>query len=182
MVYLNMITAIQSGEYGGNYPLHSGSRKFDTHSFSNQEGRASYKIRWKNWNSPNLENGSQNWVVHILAIIYAKYRLHRKVQLLPNESGHPGVTILKPLMGVDPNLFSNLETFFTMNYPLYEIHFCIEDESDPAIMVAKRLQGWFFREACSPYQFLKALFNPTIKWRSRTYKLKWGGVAEECKV
>ncbi|KAL1140206.1 hypothetical protein AAG570_000138 [Ranatra chinensis] len=80
------------------------------------------------------------WVIHLLAIGYAKYRLHRKVQLLPNENSFPGVTILKPLMGVDPNLFSNLETFFTMNYPLYEIHFCIEDESDPAIMVVKRLQ------------------------------------------
>lgn len=83
------------------------------------------------------------WVIHILAIVYAKYRLHRKTQLQPNEKGYPGVTILKPLMGVDPHLVSNLETFFTMNYPLYEIHFCIEDENDPAVDVAIKLQERF---------------------------------------
>ncbi|XP_063707336.1 ceramide glucosyltransferase isoform X2 [Culicoides brevitarsis] len=42
-------------------------------------------------------------------------------------------------MGVDPNLVSNLETFFTMNYPTYELLFCIEDRNDPAIMIVKHL-------------------------------------------
>lgn len=83
------------------------------------------------------------WFIHIVAIIYGKCKLHRKIRLDPNESCYPGVTILKPLTGVDPNLFSNLETFFTMKYPLYEIHFCVESESDPALMVVKRLQEMY---------------------------------------
>lgn len=46
-----------------------------------------------------------------------KYRLHKKIQDTPHDEPYPGVSILKPLMGVDPHLVSNLETFFTMRYP-----------------------------------------------------------------
>ncbi|KDR09706.1 hypothetical protein L798_15636, partial [Zootermopsis nevadensis] len=70
---------------------------------------------------------------------FRKWKLHKKVSQLPCETPYPGVSILKPLMSVDPNLFSNLETFFTMNYPVYELLFCIEDESDPAVMVVMQL-------------------------------------------
>lgn len=52
-----------------------------------------------------------------LYIHFSKYKLHKKTHLLPNDVPYPSVSILKPLMGVDPNLVSNLETFFTMNYP-----------------------------------------------------------------
>lgn len=79
------------------------------------------------------------WLIHITAFFYAKWRLHRKVEFLPRETPYPGVSIIKPLVGVDPNLFSNLETFFTTNYPLFELLFCINDESDPSIMLVKRL-------------------------------------------
>nr|CAD7198902.1 unnamed protein product [Timema douglasi] len=68
-----------------------------------------------------------------------RWKLHKKMTPLPPEAPYPGVSILKPLMGVDPNLFTNLESFFTMNYPLFELLLCVEDESDPAIMLARSL-------------------------------------------
>uniref|UniRef100_A0A8C5DZ19 ceramide glucosyltransferase n=1 Tax=Gouania willdenowi TaxID=441366 RepID=A0A8C5DZ19_GOUWI len=52
-----------------------------------------------------------------------------------------GVSLLKPLKGVDPNLISNLETFFTLDYPEYEVLLCIQDQSDPAVDVCKKLLG-----------------------------------------
>ncbi|XP_014665296.1 PREDICTED: ceramide glucosyltransferase-like [Priapulus caudatus] len=57
------------------------------------------------------------WSVHVVAIVYGKWRLYRRAPPLVLESGLPGVSIMKPLVGVDSNLFSNLETFFNMNYP-----------------------------------------------------------------
>lgn len=46
----------------------------------------------------------------------SKYKLHKKA-VLPNEVPLPGVSIIKPLVGIDSNLLQNLESFFTMNYP-----------------------------------------------------------------
>ncbi|SPP75378.1 ceramide glucosyltransferase [Drosophila guanche] len=80
------------------------------------------------------------WMVHLIAICYGKYKLHKKSCKLPPESSPlPGVSILKPLMGVDPNLQHNLETFFTMDYPVYELLFCVEDKDDPAIKLVEGL-------------------------------------------
>lgn len=42
-------------------------------------------------------------------------------------------------MGVDPNLSQNLETFFTMQYPSFELLFCVEDKEDPAVVIVQHL-------------------------------------------
>jgi ceramide glucosyltransferase len=56
---------------------------------------------------------------------------------IPNYSP---VSILKPLKGLDDNLFDNLSSFCTQDYPTYEILFCLQDFNDPAYKVAKKVQ------------------------------------------
>ncbi|MCU0305006.1 MAG: glycosyltransferase [Thermoanaerobaculales bacterium] len=61
----------------------------------------------------------------------------------PAEIGvdRPPVTILKPLKGVDEDLETNLESFFDLDYPEYEIVFGVQDPADPAVEVARRVAG-----------------------------------------
>ena len=56
-----------------------------------------------------------------LLFLFRKWRLYRTRQsvAIPDaEKALPGVSVLKPLCsGQDSHLFSNLETFFTLDYP-----------------------------------------------------------------
>jgi len=51
----------------------------------------------------------------------------------------PPVSILKPLKGVDADLESNLESFFDLDYPDYEIVFGVQEPTDSALAVARRV-------------------------------------------
>ncbi|XP_063397093.1 ceramide glucosyltransferase-like [Mytilus trossulus] len=79
-----------------------------------------------------------DWLMHTVAIIYGIRRLHRQLPT-PSPEDLPGVSIIKPLVGVDPHLYANLESFFKLQYPNFEILFCVQEESDPAIMIVQKL-------------------------------------------
>ncbi|TKC45176.1 hypothetical protein EI555_020289 [Monodon monoceros] len=81
------------------------------------------------------------WLMHFMAIIYTRLHLNKKATDKQPYSKLPGVSLLKPLKGIDPNLINNLETFFELDYPKYEVLLCVQDHDDPAIDVCKKLLG-----------------------------------------
>lgn len=60
---------------------------------------------------------------------------------LPEGAARPSVTILKPLCGLEPNLYQNLETFCRQDYPgPVQVVFGVQNAADPAIGVVERLR------------------------------------------
>jgi ceramide glucosyltransferase len=55
------------------------------------------------------------------------------------EAPLPPVSILKPLKGADPELAENLESFYRLDYPEYEVVFSFASRTDPAADVARRI-------------------------------------------
>ena len=51
----------------------------------------------------------------------------------------PPVSVLKPLRGLDEDLEANLESFFKLRYPRYEVVFSFAERSDPAYPIARRV-------------------------------------------
>jgi len=61
----------------------------------------------------------------------------RKKSYLVQECELPPVSILKPLKGIDDQLEQNLRSFFTLDYPRFELLFGVNDPDDPAIELVK---------------------------------------------
>lgn len=76
------------------------------------------------------------WVYWGVAVIAAE-----RWRKIPRTSRQylPGVSILKPLCGTDPDLLENLASFCSQNYPRYEVLFVAEDADDPALEIAREV-------------------------------------------
>lgn len=72
------------------------------------------------------------WGTHLSRVHFRSRRFEPKHPLEP-------ISILKPLKGADPGLRENLRSFFTLDYPDYELLFSVADASDPSVEVVNSL-------------------------------------------
>jgi ceramide glucosyltransferase len=85
-------------------------------------------------------------VVGMGSLLFLFY-LHHCVRVVrtrvPKDGPTPKISVLKPLKGAEPELYENLVSIATQDYPDFEIVFGCEDAMDPALAVARRVQREF---------------------------------------
>jgi ceramide glucosyltransferase len=66
-----------------------------------------------------------------------------KAEAAASTGQQPPVSILKPLKGIDPEIYEGFRSHCLQDYPEYEIIFGVSDASDPAVASVERLKREF---------------------------------------
>jgi ceramide glucosyltransferase len=75
--------------------------------------------------------------IYYLIALYSSWRFFSK---RPDQIQFtPSVSILKPIRGLDPEAYENFASFCRLDYPDYEILFCVGKRDDPALPVLQEL-------------------------------------------
>ncbi len=70
----------------------------------------------------------------------ARYRREVAVRTQqPQPTRLPFVSVLKPVHGLEPRLRENLESFFLLDYPQFELIFCARQRDDAALELVREL-------------------------------------------
>jgi ceramide glucosyltransferase len=77
--------------------------------------------------------------IQLLSALIAAARCAKHTAPTPPSPGAPPVTVVRPLCGLDPFCDETLASTFTLDYPAYEIIFCLADGDDPATPLVRRL-------------------------------------------
>jgi len=83
-------------------------------------------------------------IFYVLTLWAALDFFWRKKKEPPARSDYtPPVSILKPVRGLDREAYENFASFCRLDYPEYEILFCVTGPDDPAVPIIKKLQRDF---------------------------------------
>jgi ceramide glucosyltransferase len=95
--------------------------------------------------SPLLAASAGGLVYYLLAIVATRKLCKARDAAEFEAVDSPGIALLKPLRGADPDLERHLESFFLQGYPSFEILFAVRSADDPAVTVAERLMARYPR-------------------------------------
>jgi ceramide glucosyltransferase len=88
---------------------------------------------------------------------YLRERGTAIAELASGRDFTPPLSLFKPLHGADPGLEVYLESFFTQDYPAYEILFCSRDADDAGLATARSVAS---RHPIIPVKFLSTGGEP----------------------
>ncbi len=81
--------------------------------------------------------------IYYLLALYSAWRYFRTPVIAPASDFCPPVSILKPIRGLDPDAQKNLVSFCQLDYPEYEIVFCIDGEDEAVVSAIEELRRDF---------------------------------------
>src|SRR5271163_1733672 len=82
------------------------------------------------------------FIYYSIAIV-SSWRYFRKPVSGLDRSFTPPVSILKPFRGIDPDAWENLASFCRLDYPEYEIVFCVDPDDEAVLAVLAKLTSDF---------------------------------------
>jgi len=90
------------------------------------------------WRDAVLLLAAAPLVYYALAMLAAlRFFRRARTQVLPSFT--PGVSVLKPVLGVDFASHENFSSFCLQDYPEYEILFAVNGDADPAVQLIRRI-------------------------------------------
>jgi len=83
----------------------------------------------------------------LVLVAVAKFRTDSKRLLnpAPKDAELPGVSVIKPVHGLEPQLRENVESFFRQDYPQFEILFGADTADDAALEIVKEVSARYPR-------------------------------------
>jgi ceramide glucosyltransferase len=76
---------------------------------------------------------------HFASIIAAAHRCKARAGFAPPPANAPAVTIIRPVCGLENHIAETLESSFRLDYPDYEVIFCVASGKDPIVPVVEAL-------------------------------------------
>jgi ceramide glucosyltransferase len=81
--------------------------------------------------------------IYYFIAIYSSWRYFHQPVSACDESFTPPVSILKPIRGLDPDAAENLASFCRLDYPQFEIVFCVDPDDQAVLSVLTKLTADF---------------------------------------
>lgn len=78
-------------------------------------------------------------VIHLASIVIAILRCRMPRQHLPPPDNPPAVSIVRPVCGLDNHVEETLRSTFALDYPNYELLFCVASAHDPVVPLVRAL-------------------------------------------
>ena len=75
---------------------------------------------------------------NLTGILLASFKLRRPRTIAPPIGEAPGVSIVVPARGVEPFTEETLARAFSLDWPRYELIFCVANADDPVVKVINR--------------------------------------------